>query len=260
VSSSTRSRDPGWPLEPTERTEAPESVGKSGTSATPASDSEKRPEARGSESDSASEVRPEAPGAAEAAAPSVPHPGLALWVATVGGVGFGPWAPGTWGALVAVVAFALGLEGIGLPLYLLCTVIVSAVGVWASNAVEVWFGRSDDGRIVIDELAGQLITLLPIVALHGLPLGVLRVPGLESLVGSGIDVWWLLVVTAFVAFRWFDIRKPGPVDWAEKNYKGGVGVMADDIVAGLLGACVVTLPAFAVVVARLRAAVEGLPG
>lgn len=228
------------------------------------------PETSGTSADPAAESAAFAPGDARGGAPApsaeasagsggveVPHPGPALWVATAGGVGFGPWAPGTWGALVAVIAFAALLHRIGLPLYLLTVLVVTGVGVWASSAVEAWFGKPDDGRIVIDEVAGQLITLLPVVALHGLPLGVLRVPGLESVLGSGIDLWWALVVTAFVAFRWFDIRKPGPVKWAENKFKGGVGVMADDVVAGVLGAVVVTVPAFVVVVAKLRVMVEG---
>jgi phosphatidylglycerophosphatase A len=170
-------------------------------------------------------------------------------------VGFGPWAPGTWGALLAVVGFALFLHRVGPVLYVLAVVGVSAAGVWASGAVEAWFGRHDDGRIVIDEVAGQLVTLAPLVALHGIPLGIVRLPGMGSLPGGGIDAWWLLVVTGFVAFRWFDIRKPGPVKWAEERFEGGAGVMADDLVAGVLGALVVMAPAYAVVVSRLRALV-----
>ncbi len=189
----------------------------------------------------------------------VPHPGPALWVATAGGVGFGPWAPGTWGALVAVLAFVIVFHRFSLPLYLLTVIAVSGLGIWASNTVESYFGRQDDGRIVIDEVAGQLIALTPIVALHGLPLGSIRLPGVDSLSSGGIDIWWALVVTAFVAFRWFDIRKPGMVKWAEERFEGGVGVMADDLVAGVLAAVVVTVPAYVVVVARLQAlALDGV--
>jgi phosphatidylglycerophosphatase A len=185
----------------------------------------------------------------------IPHPGPALWVATAGGVGFGPWAPGTWGALVAVLAFVVAFHRFGLPLYALTVIAVTGLGIWASNAVEEYFGRADDGRIVIDEVAGQLIALTPIVALHGLRLGSIRLPGVDSLSGGGIDIWWALVVTAFVAFRWFDIRKPGWVKWAEERFEGGLGVMADDLVAGVLAAAVVTVPAYVVVVARLQALV-----
>jgi len=186
----------------------------------------------------------------------VARPGAALWIATAGGVGFGPWAPGTWGALLAVLAFVLGLPSLGVLPYALIVALVTGVGIWASNAVEPWMGKADDGRIVIDEVAGQLISLAPLVGLHGLALGRLHLPQAlasgESALGAGVDAYWLLVVTAFVAFRWFDIRKPGPVKWAEQRFKGGLGVMADDIVAGVMGALVVTAPAYVLVVMRLR--------
>lgn len=188
----------------------------------------------------------------------------ALAVATAGGVGFGPWAPGTWGAGLAVLLFPL-LTRFDLAVSGLLVVLVGGLGVWAAGAVEGHFGRVDDGRIVIDEVVGQWITLLPIALLGRQQLGALDVfLGLEGRIGpfAGIDASWLLVVTAFVAFRWFDIRKPGPVRWAERRFEGGTGVMADDVVAGLLGAGIVTLPACVLAGARLEqlaAAVAG-PG
>jgi phosphatidylglycerophosphatase A len=202
--------------------------------------------------------------------------GVAVWIATVGGVGFGPWAPGTWGAAVAVILFSLLFDRLGLPLYALLVAGVTLLGIWASDRSEQYFGNHDDGRIVIDEVAGQLISLAPLVAIRDVPLGRIGLPAglvgagsplydaphsalydaphsaLQSALGSGIDIWWLLVVTAFVAFRWFDIRKPGAVKWAEERFKGGMGVMADDIVAGVYGAVVVMAPAYVVVAARLR--------
>ncbi|MDG2051873.1 MAG: phosphatidylglycerophosphatase A [Myxococcota bacterium] len=187
----------------------------------------------------------------------VPRPGLSLWVATAGGVGFGPWAPGTWGALVAILLYVSILDRLTWPWFVALVVLVTAVGIWASGAVEAWFGKPDDGRIVIDEVAGQLIALVPVTLVQGLPLGILPVPGGPAESNQGIGFTWFLVVTAFVAFRWFDIRKPGPVAWAEKNFKGGLGVMADDVVAGCLAAVVVVLPAFLRVVASLRSVLEG---
>ncbi|MEE3326809.1 MAG: phosphatidylglycerophosphatase A [Myxococcota bacterium] len=177
-------------------------------------------------------------------------------MATAGGVGFGPWAPGTWGALVAVFLFAAGMDRLGVPLYLLVLLLASVVGIWASTASEAYFGRHDDGRIVIDEVVGQWIALLPLVLLHNLPLGTFRILGLQSFAESGIDLRWFLVVTAFVAFRWFDIRKPGPVKWAEDRFRRGAGVMADDMVAGGLAAVVVTVPAFVIVAIRWRETVR----
>lgn len=180
--------------------------------------------------------------------------GPAVWIATTGGVGFGPWAPGTWGALVAVAVFTFGLHRLGGPLYGLALVAFSGLGVWASSAAESYFGRHDDGRIVIDEFVGQLIALFPLVLLNEIALGGLEIPGLESTRFARIDIWWLLVVTGFVAFRWFDIRKPGPVKWAEDKFKRGAGVMADDIVAGFLAALVVMVPAYVLVALKLQAA------
>jgi phosphatidylglycerophosphatase A len=161
---------------------------------------------------------------------------------------------------VAVILFSLLFDRLGLPLYALLVAAVTVVGIWASDRSEKYFGKHDDGRIVIDEVAGQLISLAPLVAIRDVPLGRIALPAgiadpgssLHSTLGSGIDIWWLLVVTAFVAFRWFDIRKPGAVKWAEERFKGGMGVMADDIVAGVYGAFVVMAPAYVVVAARLR--------
>jgi len=148
----------------------------------------------------------------------------AVWIATVAGVGFFPLAPGTAGSLVAAVAF-LATQGLGLWVHLVLVLAVTTLGVWASGASEAVFGRSDDGRIVIDEVAGQWIALTPLLVLPPI--------GGTSFFGA--------VVTGFVAFRLFDIWKPGPVRWAERRFRGGVGVMADDCVAGVLAAVVVAL-------------------
>ena len=94
------------------------------------------------------------------------------------------------------------------------------LGVWASDAAERVFARKDDGRIVIDEVVGQLLTLAPLAFLS--PASARRSPG------------WLLA--GFLLFRLLDIVKPPPVRWAERSFPGGAGVMLDDIFAGALGA------------------------
>ena len=81
----------------------------------------------------------------------------------MGGVGFFPRAPGTAGSLVAALAF-LATSQLGLGAHLALIAAVTALGVWASGASEPFFGRSDDGRIVIDEVAGQWIALTPLLA------------------------------------------------------------------------------------------------
>jgi phosphatidylglycerophosphatase A len=179
---------------------------------------------------------------------------FSVWIATAGGAGFAPLAPGTFGSVVGVLLF-FPLARLGLPLYSLTLIALCFLGIWASESAERFFQRSDDGRIVIDEVAGQLVTLLPLVVLQQLPLGVLELSG-SAAVGSQsgfseIGVLSVLVVTGFVVFRVFDIWKPGAIRWAEQNFKGGMGVMADDLVAGAVGAVVLTLPAYAVLVQRL---------
>ena len=162
----------------------------------------------------------------EESPPGAPRPGAArqgcaLALATAGGAGFAPVAPGTFGAAVGVALYALLAARV--PVLLVPVLLgVSAAGTWASGEAERVFGRHDDGRIVIDEVAGQLLALLPLAVLapaHG--------------------VAPLPLLAGFVAFRAFDIAKPLPVRWAERSLPGGLGVMADDLVAGALAAAVV---------------------
>ncbi len=149
---------------------------------------------------------------------------VVLAVATAGGAGFVPVAPGTAGALVAL-PLAIVLFHHPPWMYALVTIALLGGGVWAADHAERSFGRKDDGRIVIDEVVGQLVALAPLLWFRGERFD--RTTGL------------VLVVTGFVAFRCFDIWKPPPVRWAERRFAGGLGVMLDDVVAGLLGAAVV---------------------
>lgn len=153
---------------------------------------------------------------------------LVLALATAGGAGFAPVAPGTFGAAVGVLLF-LPLVGAGSLGVLLATTALGLVGVWAAGLAERAFARRDDGRIVIDEVVGQLIALAPLPALAGPARG--RAPE--------------LLAVGFVAFRLFDIWKPGPVRWAERRFHGGLGVMLDDVVAGVLAAGVVAAASLA---------------
>ena len=147
--------------------------------------------------------------------------GLALFVATGAGSGYAPVAAGTFGSAVGVLLY-LPLAGLSPPVFLVTVAGITALGIWAADEAERFFDRKDDGRIVIDEVAGQLITLAPLLVLA--PQGDLRSP------------FWL--VTGFVLFRVLDIWKPGPARWAERNLRGGAGVVLDDVIAGLIGAAV----------------------
>lgn len=146
---------------------------------------------------------------------------MALFVATGAGSGYAPVAPGTFGSAVGVLLY-LPLSALGPWLFALTSLALLSLGIWAADEAERAFARKDDGRIVIDEVVGQLISLAPLVLL-------------------GVPAGWPWLVTGFVAFRCFDIWKPGPVGWAERRFEGGAGVMLDDVVAGLLGAALLTL-------------------
>ena len=152
-------------------------------------------------------------------------------IATLGPIGHLRPAPGTWGSAAAVaMAWGLHVAG-GFTLVLAATLAVTALGWWAVRAATEGQADDDPDEIVIDEVAGQWIALWPV------SLG-------ATLAGADFWALWPGVVTAFVAFRLFDILKPGPVGWADRQ-KGAFGVMADDVIAGWLAAMVVAV--FAVI-------------
>ncbi|HEV2859818.1 MAG TPA: phosphatidylglycerophosphatase A [Pyrinomonadaceae bacterium] len=164
---------------------------------------------------------------------------VALAVATCG-VGLIPVAPGTWGSAVGLVIYlALGRaaqkvfdyavwNGLDLApqhfpailttVMLLAIVLVSLAGTWGATRCETLLGKKDPGAVVVDEVAGQLITFL--------------------FVPWGAGAW--TVVVGFVAFRVFDIWKPYPVRRLEA-LKGGLGIMADDVLAGAYAATLMSL-------------------
>jgi len=149
------------------------------------------------------------------------HPAVLL--ATWFGSGFLPKAPGTWGSLAALpVAWALHMSvgWIGLAL---ATLILFPIGVWAANGYTARLGGEDPGPVVIDEVAGQWFTLLPVAYFA---------PYSPDLVIYGM---------AFVLFRLADIFKPWPVSWADRAIKGGLGIMFDDILAAVYAGLVVLL-------------------
>ena len=148
---------------------------------------------------------------------------MARILATAGGVGYAPIAPGTFGSALGVVLFVV-LSALHPLLFALTTATLLALGTWAADRAELFFGKKDDGRIVIDEVVGQLLTLSPL--LYFANLGGTH---LLALLGAG-----------FLLFRLFDIWKPGPVGWAERRFAGGAGVMLDDVAAGAFAALALT--------------------
>lgn len=147
-------------------------------------------------------------------------------ITTVGFVGLLRPAPGTWGSAVTI-PLAWIIHGVaGFPGIAIATVLITALGVWSINKAQANGAAEDPPEIVIDEVAGQLIALWPVSA---------------GLWFAGAAAWtfpWPGWVTAFIAFRLFDIWKPGPIRRAER-LPGGWGVMADDLLAGLAAAVVV---------------------
>lgn len=130
---------------------------------------------------------------------------LATWF----GVGRLPVAPGTWGSLAALpCAWALYRLG-GSVALIAATVVVFCIGLWAADAYIAASENPDPAPVVIDEVAGQWLTLLVVPA----------------------DL--ILYALGFVLFRLFDILKPWPISWADRNIKGGFGIMFDDILAGV---------------------------
>jgi phosphatidylglycerophosphatase A len=140
------------------------------------------------------------------------HP--AGWIAAGFGSGLSPWAPGTAGSLLALLPWLALRE---LPLAWLGVAIIAAfaLGVWTCDWAVRRLRIEDPGVVVWDEFVGLWIALVPLVIWphHAL---------------------WILI--GFALFRLFDIAKPWPVSWADKNVKGGLGVMLDDVVAGVLAA------------------------
>jgi len=150
-----------------------------------------------------------------ASAPSVAlRSRLAIAVATLGGVGRAPVAPGT--VASAVTAVALWLLNLP-PLALAVLVIaVTGLGTWAAGEAERALGGKDPGAIVVDEVAGMM-------------LAVLAVPLTPA-----------VLVTGFLLFRVFDVLKPFPANVSQR-LPGGLGVMVDDLVAGLYALALVGL-------------------
>jgi len=141
--------------------------------------------------------------------------GLSFWhpvclLGTFFGVGLLPLAPGTWGSLAALPIAAWTLIQYGPIALALLAAGLFVLGIVVSEVYSRRTSETDPGPVVIDEVAGQWITLLP----------------------AATSVWWHWVV-GFALFRFFDIVKPWPIGWADRRVKGGFGVMIDDVVAGI---------------------------
>lgn len=128
--------------------------------------------------------------------------------ATWFGAGFSPFASGTVGTLGAI-PFYLVLALLPLPLYILTIAAFVLLSCWVSGRAEVVFGEQDSGKIVIDEVAGFLVTM------------------------TAVPFSWWALAAGFLLFRFFDIAKIPPARYFDRRMKNGFGVVLDDVVAGI---------------------------
>lgn len=141
---------------------------------------------------------------------------LSRTIATFFGAGYFPKAPGTFATLAALPLYLI-LRRLPAPLYILILLKLIAAGIIASDIVEKEWGK-DPSRVVIDEVCGLLVTLI------------FRPSGYKD------------IALGTVLFRIFDIIKPPPVGTIDKRIKGGLGIMADDIAAGIMSALILRSP------------------
>ena len=130
------------------------------------------------------------------------------WLAFGFGSGCIPWAPGTFGTLSAVPLLLL-LNGTTLWVYLSIVMVMFFFGVWICGKTTEKLNVHDHPGIVWDEIVGYLVTM------------------------TAAPKGWLWVLIGFVLFRIFDILKPWPISFADKQVSGGFGIMLDDVLAGI---------------------------
>jgi phosphatidylglycerophosphatase A len=133
---------------------------------------------------------------------------MSVFLATGFYVGNIPFAPGTFGSLLGLPLCFI-LAGIQLPPAIIAVVLFIGLAVWVSNNAARTLKRKDPGCIVIDEIAGMMVTLI------------------------GVPVHLTSVIIGFILFRILDIAKPFPIRMIDKRLSGGLGIVADDVVAGI---------------------------
>ena len=150
---------------------------------------------------------------------------MVYWLGLGLGSGLPRRAPGTWGTIGGLIV-AIPLLSLGFLPFLLITILSCFIGIWICGRTSELMKGHDDPHIVWDEWAGMWLTLLPF-----------------SYMSVTADNFWHYIsqpsslaalLLAFVLFRFFDIIKPPPIGWADRKVAGGLGVMLDDIIAGVM--------------------------
>jgi phosphatidylglycerophosphatase A len=132
-----------------------------------------------------------------------------LFLAFGFGSGLAKKAPGTFGTVAAIPLYLLLMQVNSLVFYSVFTVLATLVGIWICGKAAEKLGEHDFGGIVWDEIAGLLVTLW------------------------FVPYSWQALLLGFVLFRVFDIFKPWPISWVDQRIDGGLGIMLDDVLAGL---------------------------
>ncbi len=124
------------------------------------------------------------------------------------GSGLIPFAPGTFGTLAAIPLYLI-IQPLSLVYYLLITILSLIVGFYLCDKTAKALGVHDHGGIVWDEIVGYFITMI------------------------AVPLDWKWIIAGFILFRFFDIVKPWPIKWIDAKVTGGVGIMLDDVLAGI---------------------------
>ncbi len=132
------------------------------------------------------------------------------------GLGYAKKAPGTFGTL-AGIPFILFFQQESLAVYLVATLVMTLFGIWLCGASSRLMGVHDHPGIVWDEIVGYMITMI------AAPSG------------------WEWMLLGFILFRIFDIFKPWPISYIDRNLHGGIGIMLDDVLAGVMAAIVLQI-------------------
>jgi len=139
------------------------------------------------------------------------------FAATLGGIGMVPIAPGTFGSITAWIIFVYLSHFISMINMLILTITFFILSIWICSEASKDLENKDHKSIVIDELVGMWIALLPVLV-----------------IANSQYERTVYALAALILFRFFDILKPFPISYFDKNYKNGFGIVIDDVISGLI--------------------------